>query len=729
MCRIAHFPARPSPAPALQTSCAVVDSTENNNPLKHLVLTEFNLADSDGNGWLSSCELQALAQATFNEQQHILSAPILLLFSKSKTCHYLPGTPGFLDGGAPPGAVRVAFSHIYDAEDACEALGRTCGGLTQVRASGPSYQLRTSTRVLASSKGEISYVKRCVSEWSKRTSLEDLVEAYLYFGQDAAMAAARADARRAEAFVFPECTDAHLQNIAVRGASLSPFPRIPSSSSSLYVASGLGHAFVNTETMQFAVAGSFPTLVISRANQDNTDVITAREGTGNYFFALRISHGVYFQVGWASAGLFQWSKDRFSVHAKPAIFSPTQGTGVGDAAKTWAYDGMRALAWSSGVDAEYGEVWQVGDIIGCSLDTNRHVMGFYRNGRFLGNAFTDVDLTSHGVLPAISAEGLDASQGQIIIEPRDPGDASLLPPGHIWFGQVRKNHQHSVHVDKPPAGPLCPRVAGASHDSRAAELVSRMFTRYDLNRDDILDRMEMAKLYAATAPFGAIFQANKNMGTAPSYKDTIVLADPTLPLGGSSVVRKLLERLQCKYHVINGYLEEYPAGIKNTHFRTRDAALRACSAVPTCAGVTHTPQRRYPYSLRGSNKSSKSRVKNASAGEKDLGGAASRETSYIRDCVIKEWKYGYTRRELMKGYAAKASRDRDDSSCGFQRVSQVKSDWVAIHDTVVALRVGQNNNNNAQSPRRVVFARVRPGLRFRLLATVRPVWIPTGLSL
>eukprot|EP01018_Ginkgo_biloba_P039209 Gb_19146 [translate_table: standard] len=81
----------------------------------------------------------------------------------------------------------------------------------------------------------------------------------------------------------------------------------------------------------------------------------------------------------------------------------TRHEGVGDAEDSYAYDGRRIKKWNK--DSQpYGQLWVVGDVIGCCIDLDADEISFYRNGICLGVAFETVRKMECelGYFPAIS---------------------------------------------------------------------------------------------------------------------------------------------------------------------------------------------------------------------------------------------------------------------------------------------------------------------------------------
>uniref|UniRef100_A0A0D6R5Y3 B30.2/SPRY domain-containing protein n=1 Tax=Araucaria cunninghamii TaxID=56994 RepID=A0A0D6R5Y3_ARACU len=81
----------------------------------------------------------------------------------------------------------------------------------------------------------------------------------------------------------------------------------------------------------------------------------------------------------------------------------TRHEGVGDDEDSYAYDGRRIRKWNKDSQA-YGQLWVVGDVIGCCIDLDANEISFYRNGVHLGVAFHGVRKLDprSGYFPAIS---------------------------------------------------------------------------------------------------------------------------------------------------------------------------------------------------------------------------------------------------------------------------------------------------------------------------------------
>ncbi|KAI9244676.1 hypothetical protein BDA99DRAFT_528851 [Phascolomyces articulosus] len=101
------------------------------------------------------------------------------------------------------------------------------------------------------------------------------------------------------------------------------------------------------------------------------------------------SHKYMYEVVLATDGLMQvgWVTDEFEI-------DPEGGTGVGDDAYSYGYDGCRVKKWHAADQnrrRNYGCSWSVGDTITCLLDLDRGEMRYYQNGQDLGVAFSYIN--------------------------------------------------------------------------------------------------------------------------------------------------------------------------------------------------------------------------------------------------------------------------------------------------------------------------------------------------
>ena len=111
--------------------------------------------------------------------------------------------------------------------------------------------------------------------------------------------------------------------------------------------------------------------------------------SGRWFYQVQLNTRGLMQIGWCTA---QHSPNS------------STGDGCGDDAHSWSYDGMRLKKWHSGAHAYSSTRWNVGDVIGCSIDCDAESgteMRFYLNGEDLGVAFRHVSVGA-GIMPAAS---------------------------------------------------------------------------------------------------------------------------------------------------------------------------------------------------------------------------------------------------------------------------------------------------------------------------------------
>eukprot|EP01041_Mallomonas_annulata_P008226 gene8226-16914_t len=111
---------------------------------------------------------------------------------------------------------------------------------------------------------------------------------------------------------------------------------------------------------------------------------SATVSNGRYGYEITVVTGGLVQIGWANK--------TFHCDATAG-----DGDGVGDDSDSWAYDGARQRKWH-GSDTSFGEVWTVGDVVGCwveigtaTADPSSSVvitMSYSLNGRDLGAAFS-----------------------------------------------------------------------------------------------------------------------------------------------------------------------------------------------------------------------------------------------------------------------------------------------------------------------------------------------------
>ncbi|XP_054715787.1 LOW QUALITY PROTEIN: E3 ubiquitin-protein ligase RNF123-like [Uloborus diversus] len=149
---------------------------------------------------------------------------------------------------------------------------------------------------------------------------------------------------------------------------------------------------IGPDKVIFDVSSNVGSLVIDRdrlglSSQSNFSSIRANccVYKGKWQYELMLGSKGVMQVGWATINC------KFS-----------QEKGVGDTTHSYAYDGHRVRKWNVST-YKYGESWLTGDVIGCSIDLDKGVIGFYRNGSYLGDAFDNVQVgPGLAYFPAVS---------------------------------------------------------------------------------------------------------------------------------------------------------------------------------------------------------------------------------------------------------------------------------------------------------------------------------------
>ena len=122
----------------------------------------------------------------------------------------------------------------------------------------------------------------------------------------------------------------------------------------------------------------------------------------NTFCSIRANTAVvkrhfYFEVELFTSGLMQIGWCSYQTKF-------TRNEGVGDDALSYAYDGFRMKKWN-GQSSEYGEQWMAGDIIGTLIDLKNGEILYWRNNKFLGVAFNNVQSgPNRAYFPAISMQ-------------------------------------------------------------------------------------------------------------------------------------------------------------------------------------------------------------------------------------------------------------------------------------------------------------------------------------
>eukprot|EP01034_Spumella_vulgaris_P029033 gene29033-36013_t len=172
-------------------------------------------------------------------------------------------------------------------------------------------------------------------------------------------------------------------------ASSPPEEVVDSSGASLVRSRSVGE--VSVDCAQFSVKGVCPFGTACAPHCVATE--------GDWYYEVELRSDGLMQIGWASNSF-----------APRAVM---EGDGVGDDAHSWAYDGYRQKAWHRGVEREYGpqtgEIWRVGDVVGCYLHLNCAAgtgrVAYSLNGMDFGTAF-EIQLSEEAssFSPALSLE-------------------------------------------------------------------------------------------------------------------------------------------------------------------------------------------------------------------------------------------------------------------------------------------------------------------------------------
>ncbi|KAH8084988.1 subtilase-like protein [Aureococcus anophagefferens] len=154
---------------------------------------------------------------------------------------------------------------------------------------------------------------------------------------------------------------------------------------------------------------------------------------GKWYYEATILTGGVVQVGWCAGGFEH---------------DDAEGDGVGDDARSWAFDGCRGRKWTAGADEAYGsgEPWARGDVVGCALDADGGSLSFSVNGTSPAPR-SRLAADAGGFFAALSLEDNEAVRVAI-----DAADFRFPPPpGHAALGRPA--------AAPAPAAPAAPRAA------------------------------------------------------------------------------------------------------------------------------------------------------------------------------------------------------------------------------------------------------------------------------
>nr|CAD7404785.1 unnamed protein product [Timema cristinae] len=188
----------------------------------------------------------------------------------------------------------------------------------------------------------------------------------------------------------------------------------------------IGPAVVHFDTATHVglfVVGSDRLSVNSQSNFSTIRANVCLYG-GKWQYEIQLGSKGVMQLGWAT------SSCKFS-----------QEIGVGDTVSSFAYDGNRVRKWNVAT-YKYGESWLSGDIIGCIADFDMGVLEFYRNGRSMREAFTNVPIgPGRAYFPAVSlayTENLVANFGSTPFKYPVPGFEPIQQAPHQDLAKAEK---------------------------------------------------------------------------------------------------------------------------------------------------------------------------------------------------------------------------------------------------------------------------------------------------
>ncbi|XP_017466845.1 PREDICTED: E3 ubiquitin-protein ligase RNF123 [Rhagoletis zephyria] len=94
---------------------------------------------------------------------------------------------------------------------------------------------------------------------------------------------------------------------------------------------------------------------------------------GRWMYEVLLHSKGVMQIGWCS------NKCTFN-----------ENSGVGDTKWSYGYDGSKQQIWHIST-SKYGDKWQIGDIIGISIDVDNESIEYFRNGNSMGVAFSKLE--------------------------------------------------------------------------------------------------------------------------------------------------------------------------------------------------------------------------------------------------------------------------------------------------------------------------------------------------
>ena len=184
--------------------------------------------------------------------------------------------------------------------------------------------------------------------------------------------------------------------------------------------------------------------VQSQSNFGTVGVVLAQElGQHPLYWEAVVVKGGLVQLGWAASG-----------------FTPNseEGTGAGDDALSWAYDGSRSIRLHNDSSEAYGREWTAGDVVGCRLDPTSGELSYSLNGADLGVAYI-ITSEDRVLFPVVSCNP------QEIVELRvHKADLKHQPEGTVSVGSLLSETESTEaplkspvvvesQTEEPPAAP------------------------------------------------------------------------------------------------------------------------------------------------------------------------------------------------------------------------------------------------------------------------------------
>jgi Kip1 ubiquitination-promoting complex protein 1 len=180
---------------------------------------------------------------------------------------------------------------------------------------------------------------------------------------------------------------------------------------------------------------------------------------GKWLYEVQLDSSGILQIGWTPQNA------RF-----------TSEEGIGDSAHSYAYDGKRQRKWNVNA-APYGDRWTAGDVITCGIDMDTGTIKYWRNGKDLGDAFTNIRrrVPNGAYLPGISlsyGERCEVNFGdRPFAYPQEGYSPLQAPPSAVELAQaeyISGCWSRLLQVtEKGAKGPSSPAAAAALAAERA----------------------------------------------------------------------------------------------------------------------------------------------------------------------------------------------------------------------------------------------------------------------